>query len=37
VLIFQAHNPDLRPEERAAIEYAIGARHRWIKERRVPS
>ena len=25
VLIFQAHNPDLRPEERAAIEYAIGA------------
>ena len=25
VLIFQAHNPDLRPEERAAIEHAIGA------------
>ena len=37
VLIFQAHNPDLRPEERAAIEYAIGRRERWIKERRVPS
>jgi tetratricopeptide (TPR) repeat protein len=37
VLIFQAHNPDLRSEERAALEHAIGARERWIKERRVPS
>lgn len=37
VLIFQAHNPDLTSIERAAIEYAIGARERWIKERRVPS
>jgi hypothetical protein len=37
VLIFQAHNPDLRPEERAAIEYAIGARERWLRERRVPA
>ena len=37
VLIFQAHNPDLRPEERAAIEYAIGARERWIRHRRAPT
>jgi len=36
VLIFQAHNPDLRPEERAAIEHAIGAREHWIRGRRVP-
>ena len=37
VLIFEANHPDLRPEERAAIEYAIGIRERWIRERRVPS
>jgi tetratricopeptide (TPR) repeat protein len=37
VLIFQAHHPDLRPEERAAIEHAIGARERWIRSRRVPA
>jgi aspartyl/asparaginyl beta-hydroxylase (cupin superfamily) len=37
VLIFQSHHADLRTEERAAIEHAIGARERWIKERRVPS
>ncbi len=37
VLIFQAHNPDLRPEERAAVEYAIGKRERWLRERRAPS
>ena len=37
VLIFQAHNPDLTSVERAAIEHAIGARERWIKERRVPT
>lgn len=36
VLIFEAHHPDLRPEERAAIERAIGAREHWIKGRRVP-
>jgi hypothetical protein len=32
-----AWHTDLGPEERAAIEHAIGARERWIKERRVPS
>jgi aspartate beta-hydroxylase len=37
VLIFQAHHPDLRPEERAAIEHAIGAREHWIKARQVPA
>jgi Aspartyl/Asparaginyl beta-hydroxylase len=37
VLIFQTHHPDFRPEERAAIEYAISARERWIRERRAPS
>jgi aspartyl/asparaginyl beta-hydroxylase (cupin superfamily) len=37
VLIFEANHPDLRPEERAAVEYAIGIRERWIRERRVPS
>lgn len=37
VLIFQSHHADLRPDERAAIEHAIGARERWIRERRVPS
>ena len=31
-----ARHTDLRPE-RAAIEHAIGARERWIRERRVPS
>ena len=31
VLIFEAHHPDLRPEERAAIERAIGAREHWIR------
>ena len=36
VLIFEAHHPDLRPEERAAIERAIGAREHWIRGRRVP-
>jgi aspartyl/asparaginyl beta-hydroxylase (cupin superfamily) len=36
VLIFESHHPDLRPEERDAIEFAIGARGRWLKERRVP-
>ena len=36
VLIFESHHPDLRLEERAAIEYAFEARGRWLKERRVP-
>ena len=37
VLIFESHHPDLRLEERRAIEYAIEARGRWLKERRVPA
>jgi len=37
VLIFEAHHPDLRPEERAAIERAIEVRGRWLRERRVPA
>jgi hypothetical protein len=37
VLIFEAHHPDLRPEERAAIQFAIEARGRWLRERRVPA
>ena len=36
VLIFESHHPDLSPDERRAIEYAIEARGRWLKERRVP-
>jgi aspartyl/asparaginyl beta-hydroxylase (cupin superfamily) len=37
VLIFEAHHPDLRPEERAAIEFAIELRGRWRRERSVPA
>ena len=37
VLIFESHHPDLSPDERRAIEYAIEARGRWLKERRVPA
>ena len=37
VLIFEAHRPDLRPEERAAIEHAFEARGRWLRERRIPT
>lgn len=37
VLIFESHHPDLGPDERRAIEYAIEARGRWLKERRVPA
>ncbi len=37
VLIFEAHHPDLRADERAAIEHAIAWRGRWLRERRVPS
>ena len=36
VLIFESHHPDLSPDERRAIEYAIEVRGRWLKERRVP-
>jgi len=37
VLIFESHHPDLSPDERRAIEYAIEARGRWLKERHVPA
>lgn len=37
VLIFESHHPDLRPEERAAIEFTFEERGRWLRERRVPS
>jgi tetratricopeptide (TPR) repeat protein len=37
VLIFESHHPDLRPEERSAIEFAFEVRGRWLRERRVPS
>ena len=37
VLIFESHHPDLSRDERRAIEYAIEARGRWLKERRVPA
>lgn len=37
VLIFETNHPDLSPDERAAIEYAIGLRGNWLRERRVPS
>ncbi len=37
VLIFESHHPDLRPEERAAIEFAFAERGRWLRERRIPS
>jgi aspartyl/asparaginyl beta-hydroxylase (cupin superfamily) len=36
VLIFEAHHPDLRPAERAALEHAIAWRGRWLQDRRVP-
>jgi hypothetical protein len=36
VLIFESHHPDLRPEERAAIEQAFETRGRWLKTRRLP-
>lgn len=36
VLIFESHHPDLRPEEREAVEYAFEARGRWLRERRIP-
>jgi hypothetical protein len=36
VLIFESHHPDLRLEERTAIEYAFEARGRWLRERRIP-
>jgi hypothetical protein len=37
VLIFEAHHPDLAPVEREAIQHAIEARGRWLKERQVPA
>lgn len=37
VLIFESHHPDLRPEERDAVEYVFEARGRWLRERRIPS
>ena len=37
VLIFESHHPDLRPEERSAIEFTFEERGRWLRERRVPS
>ena len=37
VLIFESHHPDLRPEERDAIEFAFEERGRWLRERRIPS
>ena len=37
VLIFESHHPDLRPEERAAIQFAFEERGRWLRERRIPS
>jgi tetratricopeptide (TPR) repeat protein len=37
VLIFEAHHTDLAPPEREAIQYAIDARGRWLRERRVPA
>jgi hypothetical protein len=37
VLIFEAHHPDLSPLEREAIQDAIEARGRWLRERRVPA
>jgi len=36
VLIFEAHHPDLARAEREAIQSAIDARGRWLRERRVP-
>lgn len=36
VLIFESHHPDLSHEERAAIEFAIDARGRWLRARRIP-
>jgi tetratricopeptide (TPR) repeat protein len=36
VLIFESHHPDLRPEERAAVEHAFETRGRWLKARRLP-
>jgi Aspartyl/Asparaginyl beta-hydroxylase/Tetratricopeptide repeat len=36
VLIFESHHPDLKPEEREAIEYAMEVRGRWLRERRLP-
>jgi aspartyl/asparaginyl beta-hydroxylase (cupin superfamily) len=37
VLIFESHHPDLSREERDAIEFAINARGRWLRSRRIPS
>jgi tetratricopeptide (TPR) repeat protein len=37
VLIFEAHRPDVQPEERAAMEHAFDARGRWLKQRRLPN
>ena len=37
VLIFEAHHPDLRPEERRAIEHIFMARERWRQQRSIPS
>jgi aspartyl/asparaginyl beta-hydroxylase (cupin superfamily) len=37
VLIFEAHHPDLRLEERQAIELAFEMRGRWRRERRIPA
>ena len=37
VLIFESHHPDLRPEERDAIEFTFEERGRWLRERRIPS
>jgi tetratricopeptide (TPR) repeat protein len=36
VLIFEAHHTDLTPLEREAVQHAIDARGRWLRERRVP-
>jgi len=37
VLIFEAHHPDLRPEERRAIEHIFMARERWRQARTIPT
>jgi len=37
VLIFETHHPDLRPEERQAIEHSYEKRGRWLRERGIPA
>src|SRR5262249_50224368 len=34
VLIFESHHPDLRPDERFAVEHAFASRGRWLSDRR---